>query len=372
MLAACPAFAAEPEKFLTGNEFTRQLNRPLLANQDYTPIRQTLNRLSEERHIAVCLDRRIDPSQLVFVDLQTPYFDEGIRVLANRVSADVVVLADMVFVTTPATAQTLRTRIALAEKELEELPKSSFSRQVDLSRKVPFHWEDLASPRELLVEFANRFDVKLENLEAIPDDLWAAGNVPHANFVSGVLLIASQYDLDFEWHNAHQIRLVPQAPEPMIEQEHPLRGRSRSQVLESIRGQFPHRPVQIVGERLRMTGLVEEQEEIAVLLGNRSPRKPTASVMATSLANRRFTLRMQSRPFSELLDVLEKQGIQFERNSTQLEAAGIDLNQHITLKLENATIEKLLTDACTPLGLAYQIDGTRIVLGVAPRPVPRP
>jgi len=372
ILAAWPASAAEPEKFLTGNEFTRQLNRPLLANLDYSPIRQVLNRFSEERRIAVDLDRRIDPSQLVLVDLQTSYFDEGIRVLATRLSADVVVLADMVFVTTPVTAQTLRTRIALAEKKLEELPKSSFARQVELSRKVPWHWKDVTSPRDLLVEFANRFEVRIENPEAIPYDLWAAGDVPHANFVSGVLLIAAQYDLDFEWHDTHQIRLVPQAPEPVIEQEHPLRGRSLSQAMELIRNQFPHCQIQAVGERLQVTALVEEQEKIAVLLGNRSPRKPTALVMDTSLANRRFTLRMQSRPFSELLNVLEKQGIQFERNSAQLNSAGIDLDQRITLELENATIEKLLTDACSPLGLAYQVDGTRIILGVAPRPVPRP
>lgn len=362
--------AAEPVKFQSGAEFTRSLLRPLLVNQDYTPLRQVLTRLSEEREIAICLDRRIDPERLVLVEINAPFFDTGIETLAVQSAAGVAVLAETVFVTPPATATTIRTRLALAEQELEGLSKSSPQRRLELSRKIPLVWDRLSSPRELLVSFAERFHVTIQNPEEIPHDLWDAGAISHARFTEGALLIACQYARDLQWIDPQTVRLVPQQSDPRIERDHPVRGRSRQELAVLMQQQFPQTAFQFSGERLRMSARVEEHEELDVLLGNRSPRKPAASVIATSLANRRFTLRMMNRPFLELIGVLEKQGIEFQRNAERLQAAGIDLNQQVTLELENATIEQLLTDACAPLGLAFQIEGTRVELGLAPRPVP--
>lgn len=362
--------ADEPGKLLSGTEFTRALNRPLLVNQDYTSLRKVLNRLADDREVAVYLDRRIDPEQLVLVEINAPYFDTGIEKLARQCAAGVVIVADSVFVTTPETAADLRTRIALAERGLEQLPKPSLQRQLELSRKIPLHWERLAASRELLTSFAEKFQVKIENPEAIPHDLWEEGKISHAHFSAGALLIACQYDLDIEWIDSQTVRLVPQPLHPHIEQDHLLRGRPKKQVEELMSQHFPNRDFRITGDRLKWDARVEEHEVLDLALGNRAARKPAVSVIATSLANRRFTLRMMNRPFLELVGVLEKQGIQFQRNDASLQAAGIDLNQSITLELENATIEKLLTEACAPLGLAFQIEGTRVDLGLAPRPVP--
>ncbi|WP_437226215.1 hypothetical protein SH661x_004468 [Planctomicrobium sp. SH661] len=347
---------------MTGIDFTKQLNRPLLINRDFVPLRTIAGQLAEARQISILLDRRIDPERLVLVDLQAPFFDSGIASLVADVPAGAVVAGDTVFITTPDSARTLRTRVALAERSLQELPKADLSRQLELSRKVSVQWPDLSSPRQILSDFATRFEITIENPEAIPYDLWAAGTIAHANFVTGALLIASQYELDLDWIDTHRIRLIPQGAHPQIEQEHVFRGRTKQQVSQLLEEKFPELNLQMLSDRLRVTGLLEQQEEIAVLLGNRAPRKAAAPVVATSLANRRFTLRMQNRPFSELIDLLEKQGIHFVRNEQLLSDAEINLNQQISLELQEATIQKLLTDACTPLGLIYQIDGTNIEL----------
>lgn len=369
-LFSAVSLAAEPEKFATGTEFAKQLNRPLMASRDYSPLRSVLDRFAEDRRIAICLDRRIDPGCLVLVDLQAAYFDVGIETLISKVPAKVVVFADTLFVTSPRTAETLRTRMALAERELEKLPKSSLQRQLELSRKVPMYWEALTSPRDLLVDFAHRFDVTIQNPDEIPHDLWARGQLPSVDLIAGVMFVAAQFDRDLKWIDSRTIQLVPQNPDPQLEQDHVFRGRTQQQVAELLQKNFPDRKIRMRTDRFRMSGKLEEHEAVEILLGNRAPRKASAPVIATTLANRRFTLRMVHRPFFELLGVLEKQGIEFERNTQQLEAAGIDFHQQISLELENATIEKLLTEACTPLGLAYQIEGTRVELGLAPRPVP--
>jgi len=365
------SFAEEPVRDATGADFMRQLNRPLLVTQDFTPLAEILDRLAEDRKVAILLDRRIDPERLVRVDVNSPFFDRGIETLVSPIpAAAVVVLADTVFVTRSETAETLRTRVALAEQKLEQLSKSSLQRQLALSRKLEWQWKMLSAPRDVLIDFASRFEIKIENPEAIPYDLWRPGRIAHASLIPGVLMIATQYDRDLEWVDAETIRLVPLDPDPQIEIAHVVRGKSGEQIEELMRRHFPGKPIQQTRNRLKLSARVEEHEELDILLGNRAPRKTPPSVISTTLANRRFTLRMMNRPFSELIAVLEKQGIQFERNSASLEQAGIDWNQKITLELENATIEKLLMEACTPLGLAFQIEGTRVELGLAPRPVP--
>jgi len=369
-LFATTTRGAPPSRPVTGAEFTKALNRPLLVHQDYSPVKTTLNRLSADRRIAICLDRRIDPESLLPVDLQSSFFDEGVSNLVQSLPASVVVIADSLFVTTPATATSLRTRIALAEQQLENLPGMNAMRKLELTQKTPLFWDRLASPRKTLIGFAEKFRVSIENPEAIPHDLWDEGGMSTASFVAGASVIAAQYGLEIEWIDPTSVRLIPESPQPAIEIDHALKGSAKADAVERVESMFPNLKLTVSSTRLRFSGTVEEHEAVDLLLGNRAPRKSIAPVMATSLANRRFTLRMQSRPFSELIELLEKQGIEFDRNKELLEKSEINLDLPITLELENATIETLLREACSPVGLTYQIDGTRISLLPGPRPFP--
>jgi hypothetical protein len=361
-----PRSPAEPAQFATGAEFTRRLNRPLLASSDYAPLREAVMRLSEDRRIAVAIDRRIDPSRLIRTDLQSPFFDVGISQLVHPAGADAVIAGDTVFVTTPDLASTFRTRVALSQRELESLPDRNVSRLLELTRKSATRWEALASPRSILSQLADRYEVNVEHIDAIPHDLWDSGTIAHADFVTAALWITAQYGFDLKWINHSQIVLVPTHPAPEIEQEHIFRGRTLEQVQELILQQFPDLQLSWGRDRVRFSGRVEQHEAVAEMLGLRAPRKPSSPVVATSLANRRFTLRMNNRPLMELIDLLEKQGIQFDRHPELLEKAGINLNQAITLELQDATIDTLLTQALSPVGLTYEIDGTRISLLPAP------
>lgn len=338
-----------------------------MAHHEYQPVRDALMWLSQDRQIAVTLDRRIDPSHLVRTDLQAPFFDMGISQLVQPAGAGAVVAGETVFVTTPELTSTFRTRIALAQRELETLPDRNLTRQLELSRKTATRWEPLSSPRSILLDLAERYEVQIENINDIPHDLWDSGTIANADFTTAALWIAAQYDMDLKWIDHDHARLVPAHPNPELEQEHVFRGRTVEQVQSLILHQFPDAQLRWGRDRVRFSGRIEAHEAVAEMLGLRAPRKPSSPVVATSLANRRFTLRMNNRPVVELIDLLEKQGIEFNRNPELLAEAGIDLTKPITLELQEATIDSLLTQACTPVGLTYEIDGTRISLLPAAR-----
>ncbi|HWL11294.1 MAG TPA: hypothetical protein VNQ76_23015 [Planctomicrobium sp.] len=352
----------EPVSFLTGSEFQQQINRPLLANRDLTPLQAFLDRLSEERRIAIVVDRRIDPTQLVAVDLQSHYFDSGIEELV-RSFAGVTVLANTVIVAPGETARTLQTRVVLAEQALEALLKKDLGRKLDLSRRKPVAWSEGSTPREILVSVANSYRLQPENPEMIPHDQWRKGELASANAVEALSVISTQFDFDLEWIDGHRFRLVPQAESPVVKVEHTLRNTSPQQAIRKVREEFPDLKVASAGRgKLTVTGRHEEQLEVGVLLGNRTGRPRPARPETVPLASRRFTLRMNNRPFIELVQGLERQGVVIRRDSAALDKAGIDLGKSVSLELENATIYKLLDDACRPLGLQYEVDGTQIEL----------
>jgi hypothetical protein len=361
LLVCRPSPGAEPPRFVTGSLFSQHLNRPLLANRDYGPLHDILEHLSDERRIAIQLDRRIDPDALVKVDVQSSFFDTGIEQLVQPVPAGVAIVAETLFIAPLEVARTLRTRIDLRERELDALLNSNLGRKFDLARRQELNWKDLTAPRELMQQLADRYHLKIENLEAIPYDQWGSGALAHPNACEALMVLATQYNLEVDWRSGTQLRLVPQSSHPVLTIEHAVRGRSSEEALALVRKQFPDLAVEAQRERLSVTGLVEQQEEVAILLGNRSARRAAAEMTGT-LAHRRFTLRMADRPFIELVEVLEKQGVQVHRDEQQLEQAGIDLKQRISLELEKATAQEMFEKACAPLGLGFKIEGARIDL----------
>ncbi|WP_139228450.1 hypothetical protein [Planctomicrobium piriforme] len=358
---ASPVWSAEPQRFATGSEFQQLINRPLLANRDLTPLREVLKRFSEERDVALLLDRRIDPRQLVAVDLQASYFDTGIGELVKGF-ADITTMADAVIIAPQDTAATLQTRLALAEQALDAKLGKDLGRKFELAKRKAVAWDELTVPRQLLESIAKGYSVTIENAEAIPYDLWPAGTLPHPNATEALLIIATQFGLDVEWVDGRHVRLVPAASSPTLKVEHRLRGMTSQRALQRVKERLPDLEVTAGKDTLTVIGRQEEQQEVAVLIGNRAARKAPASPASTALQNRRFTLRMNNRPFLELVQVLEKQGVQVQRDETALQDAGLDLNTRISLDLENATVDQMLGEACRPLGLRYQVDGMTIHL----------
>jgi hypothetical protein len=358
----CGAQAAEPPRFLTGADFTQQLNRPLLAGRDDAPLREMLERLSSERKIAILLDRRIDPDQRLNVHIQADFFDEGINDLVKPLTAEATVLGDAVFVARPQVARTLRTRVELAERRLDALLQKNFSRKIALARRAPVRWGFLTSPQEILQEIAARYELTFVNLPEIPHDLWAAGEIAHPSATEALLLIATQFGKDIRWIDDRQVEFVPETAHPQIERVHPLRGIKPDDARNRVLAAFPDLAVRTTDRQLTAVGLIEQQEAIDVLLGNRPARKPQAPAEAGNLSNRRFTLRMVQRPLADLLQQLEKQDIIIRKDDAALDAAGISLKVLISLELQNATIETLLDQACIPLGLNYRIQGLTIEL----------
>lgn len=333
-------------------------------------MRPYLQRLAQDRQVAILLDRRVDPSQRVPVAILDDYFDEGIRNFVKPARCEISMIGETLFVGPPETAAWLRTRVQILRDELDAVEELSPKRQFELLRRYELTWDDLATPREVLRTIGERYHFEFQNAEIIPHDLWVRGTIASPNVLEALTIVLTQYELTFEWINTNQIRLVEELPIPGLEREHRPRGMTIQSALQVIQQVFPALVIESSGPQLHVTGTLEQHEKIAELIGESPPRRPPPKSPATqSLRDRRLTLKMVRKPFGSLMATLQQQGIQVRYDATAIQNAQIDLGTLISLELEQATIDLLLEQACQKVGLTYSIENDVILLKVPQRHV---
>lgn len=352
------------DSYLKQSAFDQELDKPLSAVRKDVPVREFLERLSEERHIAIWLDRRIDPSQTIDVAISNQFLDDAINSLAQQVEAHVVTVADTLLVL-PGSQSPLRTQIFLSDEQLENVVATDVKRKFELSRRQTLEWDDLATPREIVMQIATSYGIQVQNPELIPHDLWKAGALSYPNANEALNIILSRYKLGVIWELPDQMSIVEVETIPAVEQKHRLRSVSLDEGLAKLKQRFPDKSFNTDGSRIVFSGLIEEHEQAAYILGEKTPRKRQMDSTTPPLENRRFTLRMVRKPFMALVKGLEQQGIMFHYDEAELTGAGVDLLQKISFEVENATPQELLNQACGEVGLDFEIDGLTVHLKVA-------
>ncbi|HZZ70771.1 MAG TPA: hypothetical protein VFE24_00855, partial [Pirellulales bacterium] len=168
------AQGAEPN-LLSGEALRAHLDDKIGATWAAAPLRQALYDLAQSQHIAVLLDRRIDPGQALDLTLQDAPLGQGLEQLATREKLGECLVGSVLYFGPPQTAARLRTVAALRHEEIGALP---LTLRPKFLHSRSWKWDDLATPRELLGELGREVGARFVGGEQIPHDLWAGGNWP--------------------------------------------------------------------------------------------------------------------------------------------------------------------------------------------------
>src|SRR5437763_784819 len=87
-----------PVALLHGSAFVRELEKPLNVNRDRVQLREVLERLSDERKIAIVLDRRMDPSRPMHIRLPALTVKDTIDAIAHEAEATMRVVGSTMVV----------------------------------------------------------------------------------------------------------------------------------------------------------------------------------------------------------------------------------------------------------------------------------
>jgi hypothetical protein len=308
------ADAADRVDWAVGANFQQALAEPCDILWAANPLRQAFKSLSLARKVAILIDRRVDPSQKLDVSLKDVPLESALQTIAEGRGLAVARLGAVVYVGPPSAAKHLLQIAALLDKDTRHLPETA---RLKFRQTKTLAWDDLVSPRELLERIADQSGLKITGLELVPHDLWAAADLPRLTLADRLSLIAVQFDLALKISDrGNRIELLPLSAE--------------------LRRPPPR-----------------EQDATR----SRLAPKPTATAKtepSTNLKLTRIQLVVRQKPLEPVLKQLANRlGLELKIDHDAIRAAGISLDQLVSLHAENATVDECLAQLLKSTGLSF-------------------
>jgi hypothetical protein len=325
VIAACTlaggvASGADRVNWAVGAELQQQLAETGDVLWAGNPLRQAFESLSRARRVAILIDRRVDPGQKLDVSLKGVSLETALQTIALRRGLGVARLGSVVYLGPPAATERLAGIAAALEKDVRRLPPAVRRKYHETKA---FVWEDLATPRKLLAELAENAGLEIAGLELVPHDLWTAADLPPLPLVERLTLIAVQFDLGLKVADRGQtVELVPLS----------------AHVSRQVAGQ--HRTTSRTAPKATTADAGEELKHIDHLVVQEKPLGPVLKQLA------------------------ERLGLQLKIDQQAIAAAGISMDQRVSVRIENATVDDVFRQLLKPTGLDFHRRGR--VVEIAP------
>jgi hypothetical protein len=345
LLAAVPAAAqqrgptAQPTAWLAGAELQRQMRAIVHLEWAEVELRDGLSKLAADQGVCLFLDRRVDPGQKVTFQAGGIPLEELLQRLALQLRLGIAQIGPVTYLGPPHTAGALPTVAALRRKEASQHP-------VLASRRAEsWRWEELAEPRQLLGELAASWQLSVANVDALPHDLWPACDFPPLVPSDRLTLLLAGFDLTYELpRGASELRLVPLPAEAEYEQAYTPRG-DAARAAANLKQKVPGITIRREGSRLIIRGKFEDHETVARLLaGQTVTRRVTGATT--------YTMRVERQPAGAVVNTV---ATRLGKKMSFPPELREKLSQPVTFSVKDATLEQLLTEALSPLGLGFRI-----------------
>jgi hypothetical protein len=351
------ASADEPIAWQTGDKLRAQLDQEIGATWAGDPFRRALKRLARSQHVAILLDRRVDPDQKIELSFEDVRLEAALKLIASKQQVGTAQVGSVIYLGPTLTAEKIRTLAALRKAEALRLSAAVRSRFLQLR---PMHWDDLATPRDLLSALATESHIEIQASDRIPHDLWAAADLPAGSFIDRLTLIACQFDLTFSIaKDGMSVRLVDIPESVEIERSYPLRGglaQRGKEIAKKLTESLPSAKIELAAENLTVRGRAEDLDFVESYLSGRTTRQTTLTPGQTV-----YTFTSVNKPVGTLIKALgKKMSLDVQIDEDAIRAAGLSLTTEVKVDVNNATADEFLKAVLAPAGLTFERQGNTI------------
>jgi hypothetical protein len=334
--------------FLAGRRFEQALAQKMALNCANARLGEVLKNLTANHHVAIVLDRRIDPEQLVSLNLSDASLRTVLQQLAKNAGTGISFWEPLVYLGPPSEAAALRTLAHLRDAEVAALPTA---RRQALSAQRAWSWDDLATPRDLIAGLASEAHLKVEGIDLIPHDLWPARRLPPLAWSDRLTLVAAEFGLTYEVaRDGRSVRLTPMPEKATARRSFPA---AAAEPLGQLAEQYPQASLQVEGDQLVVEGSVEDLESLSALVAESrgAGKTPSAAKKKPPAGKQVYKLKVEL-ALDEALSQLGKQlDVDFQLDRPAIERAGISLSRIVTVEVEGASLDELLAAVLEPAGL---------------------
>ncbi len=317
--ATASGVAGEKPAWLTGAAFRTQLAQPVGVSWAGVGLRKGLATLSRTQRVAILIDRRLDPERNLEESQSDVPLGQLLEAVARSQQAGIAVLDSVVYLGPPATAARFPAVLAMQRNQLRRLPQGV---QQIYSRSRRWGWDDLATPRDLLLELGREGGIDVQGLDRIPHDLWAAADLPALPLLDRLALVAVQFDL--------VCRLSAD------------------------------------GKAVRLTSLGDEPVAPVKAPATASNQTPAPEPAPKGKGTKVYTLFVKNVSLARLLEEFKRKlAVEIRCDEAGIREAGLSLDVLVTVDVKNATLDQLLGAALGPAGLTFRRQG--MVVEVGPR-----
>jgi hypothetical protein len=311
--------------------------------------------LSQSRHVAVLLDRRIDPEQPLELAIDNKPLGEALVAIAAQLKIGYCQFGPVAWFGPPQTAARLRTLAAL---RLEDVARLSPAVRRKLLLAKPWLWDQLAEPRELAQQLAREAGVEFVGHQRIPHDLWPEADLPPLSWIDRLTLLAAAFDLTFKIDpSGRRVELVDMPARPVLARSY-LGGRDAAALAARWAGALPDAKIDVADTRIRVVAPLEDHEVIEGRL-RATPARRTIVTAGKPV----YQLSVESAALDQVVAQLSKQlGVQFRWDEAAIAEKRIAVNQLVSVKVSGVDLDELLAAVFAGTGLAARRDGRDIVI----------
>jgi hypothetical protein len=297
------------------------LDAEVHASWTRVPLRAWTASVSSLAGRPVILDRRIDPEQPVTLAAH----GETLREILGRVAQEAGAAVDELESTIRITPSSVAGKASRAEQDRRlRLTKAPAEARHTLTSDEAWSWPPAARPRDLIEHLASKAGLAIEGIDTIPHDHFPAAEWPRLSLAERFDLVLAHFDRRVAWTTAASKpvgRIVP----------------------------------------------IDAEIAPAAVAHAKQPRAraPTKRVRTAKIRDE-FTLRLEAPLDQALMAIARQLDLEVEIDRESLVARGIALGEIARADVTKVSRDELFDAILQPLGLAWQLDGTRLQV-FAPR-----
>ncbi|RLT10807.1 MAG: hypothetical protein DWI22_02940 [Planctomycetota bacterium] len=311
--------AGEPSSFYTGKELKTSLATNVRWVSIGSELGDQLRDLQTQTNVAILRDRRLDPHRRINVETEfVPRVQVLKQISATIPGAALCITEDCACIGPSDAIYRLPILLSSNAEQLHGLrTKIDTTALRRLTVKVDASWEQLAEPRQILLDHAQTAGVVITNPDAIPHDVWAQQRLPQMSFAHLTTLILNQFDLTFEIATDRaELTIVQIDSEDAIEHRYPVGSTFKATVVNAWQQQAPNLEIRWTGSNATVTTTLRQHILLNAALhaawNSGSNSDATLMTQEGSIRTRNFQLKAERATIGQLIVFFRTEKIRIE------------------------------------------------------------